>query len=45
VIVPKKFKANEEVDVLDETECFIRAKVSKVEGSAATVVYNQETRS
>lgn len=41
----KKFKANEEVDVLDEKECFIRAKVTKVEGSAATVSYNQETRS
>lgn len=41
----KKFKANEEVDVLDEKECFIRAKVSKVEGSAVTVSYNQESRS
>lgn len=41
----KTFKANEEVDVLDEKECFIRAKVTKVEGSAATVVYNSENRS
>lgn len=40
-----KFKANEEVDVLDEKECFIRGKVVKVEGSAATVSYKQENRS
>lgn len=41
----KSFKANEEVDVLDEKECFIRAKVTKVEGTACTVSYNQESRS
>jgi len=35
--VAKKFKANEEVDVLDEKECFIRAKVTKVEGDAVKV--------
>jgi len=40
-----KFKANEEVDVLDEAQCFIRAKVVSVEGSAATISYNQENRS
>lgn len=45
VAVPKVFKANEEVDVLDEQECFIRAKVVRVDGSAATVSYNQENRS
>lgn len=31
--------------MLDEKECFIRAKVSKVEGDAATVSYNSEDRS
>jgi len=40
-----KFKANEEVDVLDEAECFIRGRVVIVEGNAATVSYNQENRS
>lgn len=37
VQIVKKFKANEEVDVLDDKECFIRCKIAKVEGNAATV--------
>jgi len=41
----KKFKANEEVDVLDEKECFIRAKVVSVAGGSATINYKQENRS
>lgn len=31
------YKANEDVDVLDEKECWLRGKVVKVEGSAATI--------
>lgn len=31
--------------MLDEKECFIRAKVAKVDGPAATIIYNQENRS
>lgn len=42
VKVVNTYKTNEEVDVLDEKLCFIRGKVAKVEGSAATIVYNQE---
>jgi len=40
-----KFKANEEVDVLDESECFIRATIVSSEGSAAIISYNLENRS
>lgn len=40
-----KFKANEEVDVLDEKDCFVRAKVNSVTESSAKVTYNGENRS
>jgi len=39
------FKANEEVDVLDEKECFIRAKVNDVKGTVAEISYKGEVRS
>jgi len=39
------FKANEEVDVLDEKECYIRAKVNDVKGTVAEISYRGETRS
>lgn len=39
------YKANEEVDVLDEKECFIRAKVNNVKGNIASISYKGENRS
>lgn len=45
VKVEKKFKANEEVDVLDPAQCWIRAKVVGVEGESVKINFNQETKS
>lgn len=41
----KVYKANEEVDVLDQAKCFIRAKVVSQEGDSVKINYNQEVKS
>lgn len=44
VKVDKNFKANAEVDVLDATKCWIRAKVVSQEGDSVKITVNQETK-